>query len=75
MQSFQHQLANPELLQSCSEGNAARNIPLPCISIYKLFRLNGTFLPLALEQGKCILKGKLYRESKIKATIMASSMC
>lgn len=75
MQSFQQQLTNPELLQSCCGGNAARNLPSPCISIYKRFRLNSIFLPLALEQGKCILKGKFYRESKIKAIIMASSMC
>lgn len=56
-------------------GNAARNLPIPGISIYRLFRLNSIFLPLALEQGKCILKGKFYREGKIKAIIMASSMC
>lgn len=53
----------------------AETFPFHVFQFLGLFRLNGVFLPLALEQGKCILKGKFYRESKIKAIIMASGMC
>lgn len=49
--------------------------PFHVFQFIRLFGLNSIFLPLALEQGKCILKGKFYKESKIKALIMASSMC